>query len=109
MNIEMNKIHCCDNLELMSKIEDNTIDLIYSDVLYGTGKNFGDYQDLKLERKIIEEHYIPRIKKMHRILKDTRSIYIHCDWRINHWIRCIMDDVFSYNNFRNEIVWGYRS
>jgi len=99
----------CDNLELMTEMQDNTVDLIYCDILYGTGRNFGDYQDLKPKREIIEQHYIPRIKEMHRILKPTGSIYLQMDWRINHWIRCIMDDVFGYGNFKNEIIWGYRS
>jgi len=94
-----------DNLELMKQIEDNSVDLIYSDILYGTGRDFGDYQDLKADRKVIENFYINRIKKMRRILKDTGSIYIQCDYRINHWIRCILDDVFGYEQFRNEIIW----
>jgi len=96
-----------DNLEFMKEIESNSIDLIYSDILYGTGRNFKDYQDLKCDRKIIEEHYIPRIKEMHRILKPTGTIYLQMDTKINHWIRCIMDDIFGYNNFKNEIVWDY--
>jgi DNA modification methylase len=98
-----------DNLALMSKIKDNTIDLIYCDILYGTGRKFADYQDLKPKREVIEEHYIPRIKEMHRILKDTGSIYLQMDTRINHWLRCILDDVFGYDNFLNEIIWCYKS
>jgi site-specific DNA-methyltransferase (adenine-specific) len=39
-------LRICDNLDLMAEIEDNTVDLIYCDILYGTGKDFGDYQDL---------------------------------------------------------------
>ncbi len=101
-------IHCCDNLELMSTISDNTIDLIYCDILYGTGRNFGDYQDLKCDRKIIEAHYLPRLKEMHRVLKSTGSIYLQMDTRINHWLRCMMDDIFGYERFLNEIIWGYR-
>ena len=102
-------IHCCDNLELMKTIESNTIDLIYCDILYGTGRNFGDYQDLKPIRSEIESHYIPRIKEMHRILKPTGSIYLQMDTKINHWIRCIMDDVFGYESFLNEIIWKYKT
>ena len=102
-------LRICDNLELMAEIEDNTIDLIYCDILYGTGRKFADFQDLKPIRSEIEAHYIPRIKEMHRILKDTGSIYLQMDWRINHWVRCIMDDIFGYDNFRNEIIWSYRS
>lgn len=102
------ELFCMDNLELMAEIPDDTIDLIYCDILYGTGRKFKDYQDLKPKREIIEEHYTPRIKEMYRILKDTGSIYLQMDTKINHWIRCIMDDIFGYNNFRNEIIWWYR-
>ena len=42
----MIELHCMDNLELMKTIEDNTVDLIYCDILYGTGRKFKDYQDL---------------------------------------------------------------
>ena len=101
-------LRICDNLELMAEIKDNTIDLIYCDILYGTGRKFTDYQDLKPIRSEIESHYLPRIKEMHRILNPTGSIYLQMDWRINHWIRCIMDDVFGYNNFRNEVIWNYQ-
>jgi len=94
-----------DNLELMKTIESNTIDLIYCDILYGTGRKFKDYQDLKPNRIEIENHYIPRLKEMHRILKPTGSIYLQMDTKINHWVRCIMDDIFGYENFKNEIVW----
>lgn len=105
----MEGIYCLDNLELMQSIPDNTIDLIYCDILYGTGRNFGDYQDLKPIRSEIEIHYIPRLKEMYRVLKDTGSIYLQMDTRINHWLRCIMDDIFKYDNFRTEIVWFYNS
>ena len=100
-------IRLSDNLELMAEIEDNTVDLIYCDILYGTGKDFGDYKDLKAKKDIIETHYFPRIKEMHRVLKPTGSIYLQMDEKINHWIRCIMDDVFGYDNFRNNIIWQY--
>jgi site-specific DNA-methyltransferase (adenine-specific) len=102
-------IRLSDNLDLMAEIKDNTVDLIYCDILYGTGRKFVDYQDLKPKREIIEEHYIPRIKEMHRVLKDTGSIYLQMDTRINHWLRCILDDIFGYDNFRTELVWLYNS
>lgn len=96
-----------DNLEFMKELGSESIDLIYCDILYGTGRKFKDYQDLKPIRSEIESHYIPRIKEMYRLLKDTGSIYLQMDTKINHWIRCIMDDIFGYDNFRNEIVWDY--
>ena len=100
-------IRLSDNLELMAEMQDNTVDLIYCDILYGTGRKFKDYQDLSPKREVIEEHYIPRIKEMHRILKPTGSIYLQMDWRISHWIRCLLDEVFGYDNFKNTIVWCY--
>jgi site-specific DNA-methyltransferase (adenine-specific) len=96
-----------DNMELMKTIESNTIDLIYCDILYGTGRKFKDYQDLKPIRNDIENHYIPRLKEMHRILKPTGSIYLQMDTKINHWVRCIMDDIFGYERMLNEKVWCY--
>ncbi len=46
-----------------------------------------------------------RIKLMHDLLSEDGSIYIHCDWRVNSYIRLILDEVFGKDNFRNEIVW----
>lgn len=100
---------CSDNMDLMKTIESNTIDLIYCDILYGTGRKFKDYQDLKPNRIEIENHYLPRLKEMHRILKPTGSVYLQMDTKINHWIRCIMDDVFGYDRMLNELIWCYRS
>lgn len=99
---------CMDNLDLMKSIESEKIDLIYCDMLYGTGRNFKDYKDLKPIRSEIENHYIPRLNEMKRVLKDTGSIYLQIDCNINHWIRCMMDDIFGYNNFLNEIICGYK-
>lgn len=98
-----------DNLELLGVIPDECVDMIYCDILYGTGRNFVEYQDLKPIRSEIEAHYLPRLKEMCRILKSTGCIYLQMDTRINHWIRCLMDDIFSYDNFRNEISWCYNS
>ena len=48
-----------------------------------------------------------RLFEMHRILKPTGSIYLHCDPTASHYLKMVMDDVFGKNNFRNEIIWGY--
>lgn len=44
---------------------------------------------------------------MHRVLKDTGSIYLHCDFRLSHYIKVLMDKIFGLSNFRNDIVWRY--
>ena len=49
-----------------------------------------------------------RLFIMHRILKETGSIYLHCDPYASHYLKLIMDAIFSEENYRNEIVWCYR-
>ena len=46
-----------------------------------------------------------RLIEMHRVLKDTGSIYLHCDPTMSHYLKVIMDKIFGVDNFRNEIVW----
>lgn len=104
MSPSTNQIYHLDNLELLSRIDSESINLIYCDILYGTGKKFKDYQDLPNDRNVIDDHYIPRIYEMRRVLKSTGTIYLQMDLRIVHWLRILMDNVFGYANFRNQIV-----
>ena len=46
-----------------------------------------------------------RLKLMHDLLAEDGSIYVHCDWRLNGYMRMVLDEVFGKDNFRNEIVW----
>ncbi len=46
-----------------------------------------------------------RLVELHRILKDTGSIYLHCDPTASHYLKILMDAVFGPTNFRNEITW----
>ena len=48
-----------------------------------------------------------RLTLMRDLLNDTGSIYVHCDWRVNYFLRCVLDEVFGKDNFLNEIVWAY--
>ena len=56
----------------------------------------------------------PRLAEMHRLLKDTGSLYLHCDPTASHYLKGVMDAIWDQNNrkkneyFRNEIVWHYR-
>lgn len=47
----------------------------------------------------------PRLVEMHRVLRDTGSIYLHCDPAASHYLKLLMDGVFGPENFRNEVVW----
>ncbi len=48
-----------------------------------------------------------RIKLMHDLLAEDGSIYVHCDWRVNSYLKMVLDDVFGVDNYRNEIIWWY--
>jgi len=56
-----------------------------------------------------------RLKLMHDLLAEDGSIYVHCDWRVNSYMRLVLDEIFGKDNFRREIVWslsgvsGYKS
>lgn len=51
----------------------------------------------------------PRLLEMRRVLKDTGNIYLHCDPTASHYLKLLMDAIFGVDNFRNEIIWGYRT
>jgi len=59
--------------------------------------------------KSLNYHYLVymaiRLIECHRILKDTGSIYLHCDPTMSHYLKLTMDYIFGERNFRNEIVW----
>jgi len=48
-----------------------------------------------------------RLLEMKRVLKNTGSIYLHCDPTASHYLKMLVDTVFGKDNFRNEIVWNY--
>ena len=50
-----------------------------------------------------------RLKLMHDLLAEDGSIYVHCDWRVNSYIRLVLDEIFGKHNFLNEILWRRRT
>jgi len=49
-----------------------------------------------------------RLQELHRVLKSTGSIYLHCDPTASHYLKLLMDAVFGVKNIKNEIIWHYR-
>lgn len=49
----------------------------------------------------------PRLVLMRELLSDKGSIYVHIDWHIGHYVKILLDDIFSKDNFRNDIAWCY--
>jgi site-specific DNA-methyltransferase (adenine-specific) len=47
----------------------------------------------------------PRLLELHRVLKETGSIYLHCDPTASHYLKMVMDAIFDPRNFRSEIIW----
>ena len=100
--MKLNKVYCMDNLKLLRQLSSKCIDLIYCDVLYNTGKKFKDYNDNLGTPQEAIEWYRPRLIEMRRVLKDSGSIYLQCDYRLVHYLKIEMDNIFGLNNFRNE-------
>lgn len=113
-------IYCGDNLNILRKFPDKCIDLIYADPPFFSNRNYEVIWNDGAELRAFEdrwqggiEHYTKwmrdRLMECHRVLKDTGSMYLHCDWHANAHLRIIMDDIFGYDNFGNEIIWNYAS
>ena len=47
----------------------------------------------------------PRLQELHRVLKPTGSIYLHCDPTASHYLKLLMDAVFGVEHYLNEITW----
>jgi DNA modification methylase len=117
--METNVIYCGDNIEVMRHyILDNSIDLIYADppffsnkqyeILWGDGYELRSFED---RWKGGIQNYIawmePRLRECHRVLKNSGSFYLHCDWHADSYLRVLLDKIFGENKFRNEIAWCY--
>lgn len=146
--METNAIYCGDCKDILKKIPDNSIDLIYLDPPFFSQKHYEnfwvkgkgdhdtkmgfsdkDWEKLRhsIDPNILKEYehiearwkgghkgiYVfiaymrERLIQCERVLKPTGSLYVHCDWHASHYLKVMMDEIFTYNNFRNEIVWHY--
>ena len=92
-----------DNLEVLRNLPNESVNLIYCDVLYNSGKKFDDYDDNLGSPMEAVEWYRPRFEEMKRVLAANGSIFIHCNWRLDSYLRVLMDEIFGINNFRNRI------
>ena len=103
--VEEDIIYNEDCLEVVKRLPDESIDLIYIDPPFNSGNDYKIYNDKwdKIENYI--EWMRPRVEELYRVLKPTGSFYLHCDWHASHYLKVMMDDIFGKNNFRNEIVW----
>jgi len=113
----VNKLILGDNLEILKTLESESVDLIYIDPPFFSNRNYeviwGDIGEVRSFQDRWAggiSHYIDwlkqRVGEMHRILKRTGSIFLHCDWHANAYIRVhILDRLFGEDNIRGEIIW----
>lgn len=97
---------CGDNLIEMGKLDSDSVDLIYADPPFNTGKDFGAYNDNRGFEEYLDFIKV-RLVQMHRLLKPTGSLYLHLDSRFCHYIKVMLDGIFGIRNFINEIIWCY--
>jgi len=129
-----NKIYSGENLAVLKQIEINSIDLIYIDPPFNTGKKqarkqirvsqdengdrvgFGGnrYQTTVIGEKAYRDYFDdylsflePRLLEAYRVLKPNGSFYFHIDYREVHYCKLLLDEIFGRESFINEIIWAY--
>ena len=112
-----NQLILGDNLEKLKNLDSESVDLIYLDPPFFSNRNYeviwgddGEVRSFQDRWAGGIEHYISwlkeRVKQMHRVLKPTGSIFLHCDWHANAEIKIsILNQIFGDENFRGEIIW----
>ena len=129
-----NKIIFGDNLEVLRELEAGSVDLIYIDPPFNTGKKqartqieverdeegdrvgFGGkrYQTRVIGERAYRDHFEnylgflePRLLEAYRVLAPTGSLYFHIDYREVHYCKILLDEIFGRDSFVNEIIWAY--
>jgi site-specific DNA-methyltransferase (adenine-specific) len=128
------KVYFSDNLKALSETPSESVDLIYIDPPFNTGriqsrKRFRTVQDESGDRvgfagrtyksEVLSENgYLdsfddytaflrPRLQEAWRVLKPDGSLYFHIDYREVHYCKVMLDQIFGRENFLNEIIWAY--
>ena len=115
---------CGDNLEAMREMKRESVDLIYADPPFNTGKDFGAFDDRWKDVKgrsgpivmLARAAHSPamagyvyfmeqRIYLFRELLKETGSVYVHCDQASSHFLRILLDRAFGAKRYRNSIIW----
>ena len=106
-----------DCLDIVKKMDNSSVDMIYLDppfftqqiqILNDTKGNEYFFNDIWNSRTEYLNYIKIRICEFKRVLKDTGSIFLHCDEKSSHYLRMILDNVFGEENFKSEIIWSYK-
>ena len=113
----VNQLLLGDNLEILRSLDSDSVDLIYLDPPFFSNRTYEVIWGDKGEVRSFEDrfsggidHYIAwlkeRVEEMHRVLKSTGSIFLHCDDNADSHIRVsILDKVFDSKKYRGKVIW----
>ena len=113
----MNSVYNDDCLNILEKMPAEAVDMVYLDPpFYSQNKqSLADMQGRKYEfsdvwpsRASYLEYMEKRLWELKRVLKQSGSIFLHCDTSASHHLRIMLDDIFGERNFRSEIIWFYK-
>jgi DNA modification methylase len=105
-----------DNLARVAQFEPELVDLIYLDPPFFSNRQYeviwGDEAEVRSFADRWRggmDHYIEwmrqRAVQLHRVLKPTGTLYLHCDPAASHYLKVMLDEIFGGEQFLNEIVW----
>ncbi len=115
-DFETGVIYCDDNLRRLALLPDESVDLIYLDPPFFSNRFYEVIWGDEAEVRSFEDRweggiqvYVnwmrERLYEMHRVLKKTGSLYLHCDPAASHYLKVMVDGLFGRERFRNEITW----
>lgn len=129
-----NQIYLADNLDVLRTLADGSVDLIYIDPPFNTGKTQrhtrirtvrdteGDRTGFAGQRyrtievgshayRDVHDDYLgflePRLREVHRVLSPKGTLYVHLDCREVHYVKVLLDSIFGRERFLNEVIWAY--
>ena len=107
----MNRLYCADCVEASYLVAKSSVDLIYLDPPYNTGRFMGTgpkgYPDSWHSIQHYSDFMEERLMVLHRLLKPTGAIFLHCDTSNEYLLRGLMNGIFGERNWLNTIVWCY--
>jgi DNA modification methylase len=114
-NMPLNQMLLGDNLKLLALFPKGVFDFLYLDPPYYTQKDWGDFRDQFKSLQAYLDFMHARLRLCKEVMKPNAIICLQADYRAIHHLKCMMDQIFGYKNFTNELIWdrngkgGYRS
>jgi DNA modification methylase len=113
--VDTSIVYCGDCLDQLRKLPNDCVDLIYIDPPFNSNRDYEVFWGETREKRAFEDRHAstqayiefmrPRCVELARVLKPTGSFYYHCDWHADGYVRVMLDQIFSENQFRSEIIW----